>query len=170
LTSTVTADSDGGVGDETLFARCYRFVRAREGGFVDHPDDPGGATKWGVTQRTYDAYRRRRGHATRSVRALREDECWAIYQTYWEGAGCEVLGWPLALAHFDASIHHGPTGAAGLLEAALAAPFVDQPRAYLRARRRYMLRIVKRRPRSLKFLLGWIRRLRKLKLAMREAA
>jgi hypothetical protein len=170
LTSPVAADTGRGVADDLLFARCYRFVRACEGGYVEDPDDPGGATKWGVTQGTYDAYRTRKGQQRRPVRDMREDECWAIYRTYWDGAGCAALEWPLALAHFDASIHHGAVGAARLLKDALPGgePSPGAAWAYLRARRRYMLRIVKRRPRSLRFLWGWIKRLRKLKRAMRE--
>lgn len=32
-----------------------KFVLRWEGGFVDHPDDPGGRTNKGVTQKVYDA-------------------------------------------------------------------------------------------------------------------
>jgi hypothetical protein len=39
------------------FNRALEMVLHHEGGFVDHPADPGGATNRGVTQATYDAYR-----------------------------------------------------------------------------------------------------------------
>ncbi len=32
-------------------------ILRREGGYVDHPADPGGATNFGITQRSWDAYR-----------------------------------------------------------------------------------------------------------------
>lgn len=47
------------------------WVLAYEGGWVNDPRDPGGATMEGVTQRTYDADRRRRGLGVRSVRQFR---------------------------------------------------------------------------------------------------
>lgn len=31
--------------------RAIEHVLLNEGGFVDHPDDPGGATNWGITER-----------------------------------------------------------------------------------------------------------------------
>jgi len=35
------------------------FVKKSEGGFVDNPDDPGGATNFGVTLRAWQAYTRK---------------------------------------------------------------------------------------------------------------
>ena len=49
------------------FERCFQWCLAHEGGFSNHPKDPGGATNKGVTQRVYDAFRKRQGKATRSV-------------------------------------------------------------------------------------------------------
>jgi len=37
------------------FAAALPFVLRWEGGYVDHPDDPGGRTNKGVTQKTYDS-------------------------------------------------------------------------------------------------------------------
>ena len=39
------------------FNRCLKAVLQHEGGFVDHPRDPGGATKLGITLGTARAYR-----------------------------------------------------------------------------------------------------------------
>jgi len=41
----------------SAFETALPFVLRWEGGFVDHPADPGGRTNRGVTQRTYDAWR-----------------------------------------------------------------------------------------------------------------
>ena len=35
------------------FARAIERVLEHEGGFVDNPDDPGGKTRWGISQRAY---------------------------------------------------------------------------------------------------------------------
>lgn len=56
-------------------------LRRDEGGYVNHPRDPGGATNHGVTQAVYDAYRKRLGLAVRSVKLITEAEVAAIYQT-----------------------------------------------------------------------------------------
>jgi lysozyme family protein len=42
------------------FSRCLTLVLASEGGNDDDPDDPGGRTSRGITQREYDAYRKTR--------------------------------------------------------------------------------------------------------------
>jgi len=38
------------------FDKCFEMLLAHEGGFVNHPDDPGGATNLGVTKRTLQNY------------------------------------------------------------------------------------------------------------------
>lgn len=74
------------------FESCLAFVLAEEGGFVDHPDDPGGATNMGITQSVYDAARISGGLPLRSVRAIDPAETHAIYRhRYWaavRGADC----------------------------------------------------------------------------------
>lgn len=91
-------------GFPAALARALRY----EGGFVDHPDDPGGPTNKGITQRTYDAYRRRLGLATRTVRLIEDPEVEAIYyRDYWIPAGCAERPPALAAALFDAAVHHG---------------------------------------------------------------
>lgn len=59
-----------------------------EGGFVDHPNDGGGATNKGVTIGTFTYYRKRKGLPTPSVNDLKviSDEEWiSILKTlYWD--------------------------------------------------------------------------------------
>ena len=38
------------------FDKCLSMLLHHEGGFVDHPDDPGGATNLGVTQKVYEEW------------------------------------------------------------------------------------------------------------------
>ena len=49
------------------FQKALKLVLAHEGGWSDHPEDPGGATNFGVTQRVYDAFRRNRGNPRRKL-------------------------------------------------------------------------------------------------------
>ena len=41
---------------DAMFGRCLSFTLGEEGGFVDNPDDPGGATFKGVTLRTFRTF------------------------------------------------------------------------------------------------------------------
>lgn len=91
------------------FRTALDFVLRWEGGFSDHPLDPGGATNYGVTQATFDAYRRKAGLPTRSVRDITRAEVEDIYfEGYWLRAGCEQIAPPaLALCVFDAAVNSG---------------------------------------------------------------
>lgn len=47
------------------------FIRKWEGGFVDDPDDPGGATNMGVTIGTYGLYCKKKGYLRPTVERLK---------------------------------------------------------------------------------------------------
>lgn len=73
-----------------------------EGGYVNDPHDPGGATNKGITQRTYDAYRKHNGWPVQSVAVLTADEAKRIYwSSYWLGARCDKMPEKIGLAVFD---------------------------------------------------------------------
>jgi lysozyme family protein len=65
----------------------------------------------GITLGTYTRWRAAHGWAAPSKAALREitdAEVEAIYRAYyWDAAGCEMLLWPLNLAHFDLAVNAG---------------------------------------------------------------
>lgn len=63
-----------------------KIVLVHEGGYVNHPKDPGGATNKGVTQRVYDGYRKRNGLPARSVKFIRPMPKWAKGPTSWAHA------------------------------------------------------------------------------------
>ena len=56
------------------FERALAVVLRFEGGWSNHPRDPGGATMKGVTQKVYDRWRSKRGEPTQSVRTITEVE------------------------------------------------------------------------------------------------
>lgn len=86
-----------------------RWVLAHEGGYVNHPKDPGGATNMGVTQRVYDGYRRRKGQSVRSVRAITADEVADIYKRqYWDAVKADDLPAGVDYAVFDYAVNSGP--------------------------------------------------------------
>ena len=89
-------------------AKSLALVLAHEGGFSNHPDDPGGATMRGVTQAVYDATRQSRFQAAQSVRHITADEIASIYdQQYWDRANCDRLPHGLDYAVFDYAVNSG---------------------------------------------------------------
>lgn len=93
-----------------------------EGGWANHPADPGGATYRGVIQRTYDTYRRAKGLRTRSVRKITESELQDIYRTgYWNKVrGDELPGGPDCTT-FDSAVNSGPSRGIKWLQKAVGA-------------------------------------------------
>ncbi|MEM8791603.1 MAG: glycoside hydrolase family 108 protein [Pseudomonadota bacterium] len=95
----------------------YDTVAVYEGGFVDHPRDPGGATNKGIIQRTYDAYRTRQGLETRTVRLITDEEVQAIYRNqYWNTIRGDELPSGLDLAIYDFGVNSGPSRAVRFLQ------------------------------------------------------
>lgn len=87
-------------------------VLVHEGGFSNHPKDPGGATMRGVTQRVYDAFRKNAGKSQQSVRNITDDEIEAIYyQQYWLAVKADNLPAGLDYAVFDYAVNSGPARA-----------------------------------------------------------
>lgn len=94
-----------------------------EGGYVNHPEDPGGATNKGVIQRVYDAYRRNKGLATRSVREITDTEVFEIYdQQYWDAIKADRLPAGVDYAVFDYAVNSGTVRAIKDLQRTVGAP------------------------------------------------
>lgn len=101
------------------FERALGHVLKYEGGYSDHPSDPGGATKYGITHAVLAAHRG--ASVTKAdVRALTQKEAAEIYRRrYWETAACPALPGGLDLAMFDCAVNQGVGRAARLLQEAL---------------------------------------------------
>lgn len=94
---------------DATFEPSLDLTLAHEGGYVNHPKDPGGATNKGVIQRTYDGYRRLNGLPTRSVRLITDEEVHEIYyRNYWRASGCNVMPAGIDYAVFDYAVNSGP--------------------------------------------------------------
>ena len=107
------------------FARALPRELVYEGGKVDDPHDPGGRTNKGITQSTYNAYRRRKGLATQDVYLISSDEVFEIYQTmYWDRLRGDDLPMGLGICLLDGGINSG-VGRSGIwLQQALGNHFV----------------------------------------------
>lgn len=98
-------------------------VLIHEGGYADHPADPGGATMNGITQRVYDGWRRRNGLVPRPVRRIARAETAAIYRVqYWNALRADDLPAGLDYCLFDAGVNSGPAQAAKWLQRELGVP------------------------------------------------
>lgn len=102
------------------FEAALPTILRHEGGYVDHPQDPGGATNYGITQETYDGWRGVPRVASRPVRLITQEEVRDIYlQRYWRPARCDDLPPRLRLPHFDCAVNCGVAQAAKILQRAL---------------------------------------------------
>ncbi len=96
------------------------YVLKHEGGYVNHPKDPGGATNYGVIQRTYDAYRKKKGLPTRSVRNITMDEVVEIYdKQYWDAVKGDDLPSGVDYVVYDGGVNSGPKQSIKWLQRAL---------------------------------------------------
>jgi len=94
-------------------------VLREEGGYADHPADPGGATMMGVTQATLSDWRGY-GVSKAEVKSLSRAEAAAIYRArYWDAVKGDELPAGLDLALFDLAVNSGPKRAVKLLQRAL---------------------------------------------------
>ncbi len=102
------------------FEYALKFVLKWEGGFTDHPKDPGGATNKGITQRVYDDYKKSKKHPQMNVKHILDFEVREIYETrYWDLVRAKWLKAPLGLVMFDTAVNFGPAGAIRRLQKAL---------------------------------------------------
>lgn len=153
------------------FDRALALVLRWEGGFVDDPADPGGATNRGITLATLSAARGR--PATRDdVKALGLEETAAIYRTrYWDAVQGDVLPAGVDVVVFDAAVHSGPRQAVRWLQQALgvaadgrigpvtmAALAAADPASLIRAMTSRRLAMLETLPGAGRFGRGWTRR------------
>ena len=101
------------------FEQAVELVLQHEGGFVQHPRDPGGATQFGITRETLSRVRGRPA-SVNDVRRLTKREAVSIYRDlYWDPVRAEELPPGLDLAVFDLAVNSGPVRAARMLQTVL---------------------------------------------------
>ncbi|MFG1375496.1 glycoside hydrolase family 108 protein [Xanthobacter autotrophicus] len=105
------------------FAPALNAVLRHEGGYSNHPDDPGGPTMKGVIQRVYDGYRRGKGLGVRPVREIAEEELQDIYRRqYWNAIRADELPEGIDYVVFDGAVNSGPGQSVKWLQRALGLP------------------------------------------------
>lgn len=103
------------------FRRCLAETLHHEGGWADHPKDPGGATMKGVTLAVFREFKGR--NATKAeLRAISDADLHAIYKAgYWDKTHCGELPPGVDLMVFDLAVNSGPGRAVKFLQAAVNA-------------------------------------------------
>lgn len=103
------------------FRLAFDATVAFEGGYSNHPDDAGGPTMHGVTQRMYDSYCDRKGLPRQSVKLLTLGEVQSFYrEDYWNAAKLDFVSDPaICMEVFDSAVLHGPVQAVKFLQGAI---------------------------------------------------
>ena len=136
------------------FERAMDFVLKWEGGYVHHPDDPGGETNFGISKRAYPHL---------DIKGLTEAGAKEIYRMdYWEAAGCDDgFDWPMCLVVFDTAVNMGVMRALRLVEESPDwKDYSKKPsdwRDYI-MQRIELYTVYSKNPKNLVFLRGWLNR------------
>ena len=94
------------------YDKCLETILHHEGGYVDHPKDPGGETNLGVTKRVYEEF-----GGTKDMKDLTVEDVAPIYKKgYWDKMKGDELPNGLDLCVFDFGVNAGPGRAAKYLQ------------------------------------------------------
>ena len=106
---------------EANFFKSLEMVLHHEGGFVDHPKDPGGATNKGITHKTYADFLGRPLEDVSELKNIPEEHVQQIYKNgYWDKVKGDELPGGVDFCVFDWAVNSGPgRGAKGLQKAVM---------------------------------------------------
>ena len=103
-----------------LFDACLAFTLAQEGGYVDDPYDPGGATNMGITLATLRHWEHDPALGPANVQTMTRQTAAAVYRTlYWNALHGDSLPPGVDLSTFDFGVNAGTRRSAELLQQAL---------------------------------------------------
>ena len=101
------------------FETALQHVLKEEGGVADHPNDPGGLTKYGITLPTLSSYRKADVKKA-DLLALTKQEAAFIYRSrYWDTVRGDELPAGIDLCLFDFAVNSGPMRAVKTLQSVL---------------------------------------------------
>jgi lysozyme family protein len=126
------------------FEKAFALLMQFEGGYVKNPNDPGQATKFGISQKAYPDM---------DIEHLTIQQAKAIYlRDYWEPVGADGLPFPLDCVVFDTAVNCGLHTAQKFLNE------TQDWKDYLYKRLWYYTLLVKEKPALKEFLRGWLNR------------
>ncbi len=93
------------------FENAVTMIMKIEGGYVCDPLDPGGATKWGISHKSFPEI---------NIATLTDEQARSLYFThYWIPGKCALVPERLRLIYFDMCVLHGIPAAVRTLQTAL---------------------------------------------------
>jgi len=104
------------------FSSSLELLLKHEGGYVNHPDDPGGRTNQGITQRVYEKFLGR-DVTEEEMKDMPPDKVFAIYKTqYWNRVRGDDLPTGVDLCVFDWAVNAGTSRAGKALQQIAGVP------------------------------------------------
>jgi lysozyme family protein len=98
---------------------CFELMLKSEGGYVQHPSDPGGRTNLGVTQATWESWVKRETDEA-EMRALTPEKVEPLYKArYWNAVRADELPAGIDYLCFDYAVNAGPNRSIKVLQIAL---------------------------------------------------
>jgi len=151
-----------------VFKEIVRGIISREGGYVNHPKDPGGETKYGIAKRS---------HPEEDIMSLTRKRAEEIYYNeYWVPSKAPYVPHSIQVTFFDMVVNMGQRRAVKILQKACnskncglvvdgligkntiaAAKKIDASRLKV-FRILFYTDLIKRKPNLEAFIVGWIRR------------
>ena len=154
------------------FEKAIEVVLRHEGGYVNHPSDPGGETNFGITKRSYPDL---------DIKALTKEQAVEIYRAdFWDKYQIEELPDAVRLQVFDMAVNMGYGNAAKTVQRCSTRIGMDTaidgvigPKTLESLRKvasitlsaeisiqrvKYYCALVRRNPEMRVFFLGWIER------------
>jgi lysozyme family protein len=166
------------------FTDAVEIVLKHEGGYVDHKSDKGGKTNFGITQKVYEEFIKRKltdAEAATVMKNMPRGNAIAIYKkNYWDVVKGDSLPYNIAFILFDQAVNRGHVSAIkqaqsilGISQDGVAGPnFVKAINAltlikgkpedflakYLAASKEFYKNLAKAKPSQIVFLKGWLKR------------
>ena len=151
-----------------IFTRCIEIVLKNEGGYIDHPHDPGGETNMGITKKNYPDL---------DIKNITRNQAIEIYHSdYWNKMNLlGIYDENLVLHIFDMGVNAGKQTAIKMIQRIVEAQadgiignetttlINDYPDdlvdIYRQERKKYYFDIARKKPALQVFLTGWLNRI-----------
>jgi lysozyme family protein len=99
--------------------QAFEQMLASEGGYVNHPSDPGGMTNLGVTKRVWEEWVGRESNE-KEMRSLTPEMVAPLYKRkFWDACKCDELPTGVDYLVFDFAVNAGPGRSAKILQTAI---------------------------------------------------
>lgn len=147
------------------FETIINYIFNSEGGFSNNKNDKGGRTNFGITQATYNSWRKKQGLLSKDIKNITKDEAKQLYyEEFWiptEASKIEDLREGYLL--FDTAINSGPYEAKKLYEKSNGNIY-----KFLKNRKSFYDNFINKNPNQEEFRQGWYNRLKDIENNMNE--